>query len=128
MVIANPAGERRYDDRKRPPSPGDPRVQKIRENLRCNPKLNAAALAKSVCMSRSRLDALFKSEVGVSLGDYIRESCLKLARKWLESRDLSVKEIAYKIGYEHPSSFIRSFKSKFGMTPAAYRRSLAKEK
>ena len=128
MLIANPAGAPRQDDRKRSPSRADPRVQRVKDNLRRNPKLNAADLAKSVCMSRSRLDTLFKSEVGVSLGDYIREYRLELARNWLASVELSVKEIAYKIGYEHPASFIRSFKSKFGMTPAVYRRSLAKEK
>lgn len=42
------------------------------------------------------------------------------ARLLLES-DMSVKEVAYAAGYEHPSSFIRAFRHRFSQTPRSYR-------
>jgi AraC-like DNA-binding protein len=34
---------------------------------------------------------------------------------------MSVKEIAFAVGYEHTSSFIRAFERRFGIAPRTYR-------
>jgi AraC-like DNA-binding protein len=35
---------------------------------------------------------------------------------------MPIKEIAYMAGYRHSSSFVRVFKTHFGLSPACYRR------
>jgi transcriptional regulator GlxA family with amidase domain len=40
----------------------------------------------------------------------------------LASTSMSIKEIAYAAGYHHSSSFVRAFKTHFGLSPACYRR------
>jgi AraC family transcriptional regulator len=51
---------------------------------------------------------------------------LRRAALQLEASDMSIKQIAYAVGYEHASSFIRAFQRYFSQTPGAYRYRLAK--
>lgn len=39
----------------------------------------------------------------------------------LTSTGLSVKEIAYSLGYEYPQYFVRMFRQQTGQTPTQYR-------
>ncbi|MGN7820642.1 helix-turn-helix domain-containing protein [Chitinophaga sp. 22536] len=41
----------------------------------------------------------------------------------MSATDLSASEIAYKLGFEHPQSFIKLFKSKTNVSPLAFRKS-----
>jgi AraC-like DNA-binding protein len=43
------------------------------------------------------------------------------AKSLLWGTNYTVSEIAYKLGFEHPSHFTRVFKSKTGKSPRAYR-------
>jgi len=101
----------------------DRRIEEIRHAIDENPLLDLEELQIKAKLGRSRLDELFMRQVGVPLGDYVRERRLSLAAKLLETSDLRSKEIAHRIGYEHSSSFARSFKLFFGVSPSDYRRS-----
>jgi AraC family transcriptional regulator of arabinose operon len=79
-------------------------------------------LAREVRLSRSRLQRLFKQEMGVLLGDYLVEQRLLKAAELLVSSNMSIKEIAFAVGYEHQSSFTRAFESRFARSPKWYRR------
>ena len=46
---------------------------------------------------------------------------LEAAAELLKSQDLSITDIAYKIGYETPQSFTKAFKSYYGFTPIDFR-------
>ena len=46
---------------------------------------------------------------------------MERAKNLLESSFLSVKEIAYQVGLNDESHFVRDFKSTYGFTPALYR-------
>ncbi len=63
----------------------------------------------------------FKAEIGVSIGDYIVQKRLMMAKYYLAFTKLSVEQIAEKIGYNNPSCFITLFKKHVGMTPLNYR-------
>jgi AraC-like DNA-binding protein len=39
----------------------------------------------------------------------------------LSAADVVIKEVAYTVGYSHPSSFVRAFRRRFGKSPTEYR-------
>ena len=82
-------------------------------------------MAQVVNLSPSRLRYLFKREMGIAPGHYLRTLRLEQAKKLLETTFLSVKEIITSIGVHDQSHFIREFKKLYGLTPAQYRLSLA---
>ncbi len=58
-------------------------------------------------------------------GSSFRQICLdvrmELAREYLLNTHMSLKEIAYQLGYKHPSNFNRAFSDYFGNSPRAMR-------
>ncbi len=77
-------------------------------------------LAQRLGYSASHLRAMFRSNLGISLGKYIRESRLAEAAKLLQSTNLQVTEVAQKSGFESLFAFSRAFKKAYGMAPTAY--------
>jgi len=62
----------------------------------------------------------FKAFYGAPVYKYLLNYKMDLARQLLLSRQYSVKEIAYKMGYSAPTHFVVAFKNKFGVTPKKY--------
>ena len=46
---------------------------------------------------------------------------LQKARYLLQHEDLSISEVSYKVGFSSPAYFSTVFKSKFGVTPKAFK-------
>ena len=84
-------------------------------------ELSLAEFAQSVNLSVWRLCHIFKSDVGMPPIRYLRLLRMERAKGLLESSFLSVKEIAYQVGLNDESHFVRDFKSTYGYTPALYR-------
>jgi transcriptional regulator GlxA family with amidase domain len=84
-------------------------------------ELSLAELAQSVNLSVWRLCHIFKSDVGMPPIRYLRQLRMERAKDLLESSFLSVKEIAYQVGLNDESHFVRDFKSTYGHSPAHYR-------
>ena len=101
----------------------DKRVEKIiammREDVRG--ELSLGEFAQSVNLSVWRLCHIFKSDVGMPPIRYLRLLRMERAKDLLESSFLSVKEIAYQVGLNDESHFVRDFKSTYGFSPASYR-------
>ena len=101
----------------------DKRVEKIiqmmREDIRG--ELSLGEFAQSVNLSVWRLCHIFKSDVGMPPIRYWRLLRMERAKDLLESSFLSVKEIAYQVGLNDESHFVRDFKSTYGYSPALYR-------
>jgi CheY-like chemotaxis protein/AraC-like DNA-binding protein len=93
------------------------------EGFRQEPSLSE--MAQVVNLSPSRLRYLFKREIGIAPGHYLRAFRLERAKELLETTFLSVKEIISSIGVNDQSHFIREFKKSYGLTPSQYRMSLA---
>ena len=84
-------------------------------------ELSLAELAQSVNLSVWRLSHIFKSDVGMPPIRFLRLLRMEKAKHLLESSFLSVKEIAYQVGLNDESHFVRDFKSTYGSSPALYR-------
>ena len=84
-------------------------------------ELSLGEFAQSVNLSVWRLCHIFKSDVGMPPIRYLRLLRMERAKNLLESSFLSVKEIAFQVGLNDESHFVRDFKSTYGFSPALYR-------
>ena len=91
----------------------------MREDVRG--ELSLSEFAQSVNLSVWRLCHIFKSDVGMPPIRYLRQLRMERAKGLLESSFLSVKEIAFQVGLNDESHFVRDFKSTYGFSPALYR-------
>jgi AraC-like DNA-binding protein len=78
-------------------------------------------LALEVGLSPAHLQRLFKHETGLYISQLLSERRLQRAAHLLSASDLQIKEIAYAVGYEHHSSFVRAFRRRFDHSPKQYR-------
>ncbi|MDR0353480.1 MAG: helix-turn-helix transcriptional regulator, partial [Opitutaceae bacterium] len=91
----------------------------MRANL--DKKLAIADLARHTGYSVSYLRAIFRREIGVSLGSYMRDSRLSMAASMLSAPGHgSIEEIARSCGFNSLFAFSRAFKTAMGMPPTAY--------
>ena len=81
-------------------------------------------LQKAVNMSRTQLHKKLKALTGLSASQFRKMVRLQEARKLLMQEDLTIAEVAYKVGYKHPSHFSRDFKGLFGLAPKDLKHSL----
>jgi AraC-like DNA-binding protein len=67
------------------------------------------------------LNEVCTRDLGFSAKSLIEEQVMLEIKRLLFHTDLSIKEISFQLNFEDPSYFIRRFKEKNGMTPAAFR-------
>ena len=72
-------------------------------------------------LSTFQLNSMTKSNLGKTCSTLIDEQIILEAKRYLLATTEQVKEIAYNLGYEDVSYFIRFFKKHTGRTPEAYR-------
>ena len=80
-------------------------------------------IADALNISPTYLSALLKALTGQSTQQHIHNRVIEKAKEKLSVTDLSVSEIAYELGFEHPPSFSKLFKSKTKLSPLAFRAS-----
>ncbi|RAJ00436.1 AraC-like DNA-binding protein [Chitinophaga skermanii] len=78
-------------------------------------------LAKEVNLSPRYLSDMLRAVTGQNTQHLIHEKLVELAKEKLASTNLSVGEIAYELGFEHPQSFSKFFKTKTQVSPLAFR-------
>src|ERR1700722_13772315 len=83
--------------------------------------LQVATLAAKANFSPSQFFLLFKRLVGSAPIDYFIRMRIQRAGQLLCETDLSVKEVAAKLGYDDPFYFSRIFKSVNSLAPSDYR-------
>ena len=83
--------------------------------------LNVSTVAEHFDLSASYLNKIFKDQTGVVLSNYITRVRLEESKRLLEETDLTISDIAGKIGYYNSNIFIRAFKKSEGVTPGTYR-------
>jgi AraC-like DNA-binding protein len=84
--------------------------------------LNLAVLSKRLGLSPRTLSRRFSDELQMSPGRWIQERRLDAAKQLLESTDLSVSEVCYRVGYQNVASFSRLFSREMGLPPGEFRR------
>jgi len=80
-------------------------------------------VSETLHMSPSYLRGLLNALTGQSTQHYIHDKLIERAKLKLSTTDLSVGEIAYALGFEHPQSFSKLFKTKTNLSPLEFRRS-----
>ncbi|CAN5445978.1 helix-turn-helix domain-containing protein [soil metagenome] len=78
--------------------------------------------ARMMHMSSYQVNALTKSLTGNTCSVLINEHIITEAKRHLLATTEQVKEIAYHLGYDDPSYFIRYFKKHTGVSPEVFRR------
>lgn len=100
-----------------------PALQYIDEHLREN--IRISTLAERCMLSASRFSHLFKEVTGTSTIAYIQELRVSKGAVLLRTTDLSVSEVAERLGFCDAAYFSRAFKRSCGLSPNAYRQSAA---
>lgn len=80
-------------------------------------------IAETLNVSPSYLSGLLKMLTGQSTQQHIHEKLIEKAKERLSTTALSVSEIAYELGFEHPQSFSKLFKTKTSVSPLEFRQS-----
>lgn len=78
-------------------------------------------LAEQLHISPNYLSGLLKVLTGQSTQQHIHERLIEKAKEQLSTTALSVSEIAYRLGFEHPQSFSKLFKTKTKLSPLEFR-------
>lgn len=84
--------------------------------------LSRNRLAEHFFLNPDYLARLFARQEDTSLGNYIMQSRIDEAGVILKNTDLSINEVASKVGYANYSHFSRVFKELCGSSPLEYRR------
>jgi AraC-like DNA-binding protein len=80
-------------------------------------------LAESLNLSPSYLRDMLRSLTGQNAQQHIHYKLVEKAKERISTTNLTISEIAYELGFEHPSSFNKLFKSKTNLSPLAFRQS-----
>ena len=80
-------------------------------------------VAEQLNVSPNYLSGLLKTWTGQSTQQHIHNKLIEKAKEKLSVTDLSVSEIAYELGFEHPQSFSKLFKTKTKRSPLEFRHS-----
>ncbi len=80
------------------------------------------SFCQSIGMSRSLAGKRLRTELGVSVGTFIRSYRLRIAREMLLNNHhrRNITEIAYNVGFNDPKYFTRCFTRAFGISPSAF--------
>lgn len=73
-------------------------------------------------MSPHYLSDLLRSQTGMNTKQHIHAYLVDCSKVLLANTQLSVSEVAYRLGFEYPQHFNRLFKRKTGITPSEYRK------
>lgn len=84
-------------------------------------------IASHIGINRSYLTTIFKNKLSVSPQEYLVSYRLNKARQLLQTTDLCIQEIAFRVGYDNPLTFSKMFKNTFGMSPKNYRKEICRE-
>lgn len=91
--------------------------EKTEENL-TNSQFGVSELAKEMGMSRSNLYSKVKEITQKSVSRFISEIRLKKAKELLTQGNLTVSEVAYRVGFGSPTYFTKCFHDYFGLPPS----------
>lgn len=77
--------------------------------------------ADELGVSPAYLSDMLRTLTGQNTQQHIHQALIEKAKRLLLTTSLSINETAFQLGFEYPQYFSRLFKSKTGMTPAAFR-------
>ncbi|HEX8922735.1 MAG TPA: helix-turn-helix domain-containing protein [Pyrinomonadaceae bacterium] len=99
------------------------RIEKVLRIIESNfhRALSIGEMAMVVNLSYSRLEHLFKAEMGITPTSYLKNIRIEKARELLETTFLTNQQIMTRVGLSDESHFARDFKKAYGLRPRQYR-------
>ncbi len=85
-----------------------------------DPDFSASALCGESRYGSKQIYRRIKQLTGLSIVEFIRDTRLRTAARYLSQGKFSVTEVMYKVGFTTASYFSRCFKEKFGVSPSEY--------
>jgi AraC family transcriptional regulator, transcriptional activator of pobA len=95
-----------YFEQQKPAVQGIPTVQYLAVHLNYTPNY---------------LSDMLRSLTGLNAQQHIHQKLIERSKELLSTSNLSISEIAYQLGFEHPQSFSRLFKMKTRISPVEFR-------
>jgi len=97
------------------------RLQYVIQQKHADPCLTIGKVARLVGISTQHVCRVLKRERGLTFAELLRDVRLCEARRLLRESTCSMKEIAFRVGFRHPSQFTRTFALQHGLAPSEYR-------
>ncbi len=88
-----------------------------------NKPLHLQDIARELFLSPKYLSRVLKEKTGKSFNEHKIEFRMQKAKQLLKQTNFTICEIAYKVGYQNPESFMKAFKKFTHMEPSRYRES-----
>jgi AraC-like DNA-binding protein len=82
-------------------------------------------IADKLNVSPNYLSDTLRTLTGQNTQQHIHDKLIEKAKESLSTTSLSVGEIAYRLGFEHPQSFNKLFKNKTSVSPLEFRNSFS---
>ncbi len=89
-------------------------------------KVSLRDVAAAVHCTPSHLASVMKEETGQTVGEWLSAIRVSSAANWLLHSDLSLEEIAERVGWSDRTHFTRQFRKAYGLPPAAWREQMRK--
>ncbi|AJW62895.1 Arabinose operon regulatory protein [Elizabethkingia miricola] len=80
-------------------------------------------IAEQLHLSANYLSDMLRVQTGQTTQQHIQNRLIEKAKELLSATEMSVSEIAYHLGFEHPQSFHRLFKNRTSVSPLEFRAS-----
>jgi len=97
-------------------------VARLRRGLNLAPSPNVDAMARAACFSRRQFHRLMVQVLGETPGNHQRRLRLDRGAWLLLTSPATVIDIALETGFESHETFTRAFRTRFGETPSAFRK------
>lgn len=85
-------------------------------------------ISKEIFLNYKYFSRIFKEKIGKGFNEYKLHLKIVSAKQLLRKTKQTINQIAYKIGYQNPDSFMKMFKKSTGFTPSEYRHSSRQRK
>lgn len=94
-------------------------VRLVEENI-SNPSFNVELMSRELGLSRAHLYKKMVALTGMTPLEFIRKIRLQRAAQFLKKSQLTVAEVAYKVGFNNRKYFTKYFKQEYNMLPSAF--------
>ncbi len=102
-------------------------LHRIIEANIANPDLDVEFLVSEAGVSKTRLYQKIKSITGQSIAEFVRTFRLKKSVQIMTEEDVSMGDVAFRVGFQDPSYFSKAFKKEFGKSPSQFMDGLSRK-
>lgn len=82
--------------------------------------LQLDVIAERICVSRRQLLRIMRSALDESLYAYMARQRMERAIMYMQTEEMTLAELAARVGYDNPQSFSKAFKKQFSISPKTY--------